>query len=215
MRLNRVSSMQTSRFLGMLRMMSGLSVESFGWTALMLGGLGAGLAFLMYVRFHLLWSLPFVLLALIGPLVGLYALVRYVSYRNWRDNLPYEFNGDFEIFERPDNDSDTWRLCSIEIHAPHVDRAQLVLIRDSIVGFVERANRKIYNTRWGRITRWQLESPLSAVGQVNLPIAWKMYKFLSGELARLGRSGIKITSVHLKVAEHAEIIPAESTTFNQ
>ncbi|MBA3539897.1 MAG: hypothetical protein H0T79_09730 [Deltaproteobacteria bacterium] len=147
--------------------------------------------------------------ALVGPILLVRALVLWSGFRGWRARLPFAFAGSWDSLASDRADSESWRSCTLQIHLvttePDAVRAANALLRT----FAVAANRSMYNTRFGTIDRWTASSKLTATGQANCRVAWKLYRFITRDLARLHAAGVTIARVTLEV-RGAETIKAEA-----
>lgn len=203
-----------NRFFIMLRLMTGLSTGGLVSVFVLTTSLGLTLALLVCVEVHPFWALVFLPLILYGPIFLIYAATAFISFNRWPGNLPFTVNGDLAVFERKGIGSEVWHACSIEVLGPGSVQDR-TLLRNELEIFCKNANRRIYDTQWGKFTRWQLESPSSAIGQANSRIAWLIYRFLSGRLTTLVKRGLTVKSVQIKVSAEGVHIGAESETMSQ
>ncbi|MCB1138867.1 MAG: hypothetical protein KDK23_08935 [Leptospiraceae bacterium] len=197
----------------MLRLMTGLSSGALASVILMTTFLGLALALSIGLQLHLLWTLAALPLALSGPLFILWSLFEYQRYRSWQQRLPFAFEGEFASLHTMS--SEVWHAASIDVQCTALEKRHLLKVREALVRFCARANREIYETRWGRINRWQLTSPASAEGQANSRIAWMIYRFLAGPLSTLVRKGVKVQRVVITLSATGNHIMPESDTMSQ
>jgi hypothetical protein len=145
--------------------------------------------------------------AAIAPLYLLAGIVRWPRFAGWRRRLPFPLTGDWETLACDPQDSEYWRKTTVRIVAGDAEakRAASALLRS----FAVRANRSIYKTRWGKIVEWS-SNDASASGEANCRVAWKIYRLVSGDLAKVHRAGLRIESVHIEASPTSRSVSAES-----
>lgn len=140
-----------------------------------------------------------------APLAWVVTLLRYPVFRGWRLRVPFAVDGDWEALVCPREASDHWRHCSVRVV---VGPEGAVAANAALRIFAVRANRSTYLTRWGRIERWRVHDQ-TAIGDANVRVAWKLYRFLSGDLSRLARRGLTVERVVIKASAESRCITAE------
>ena len=111
--------------------------------------------------------------------------------------------------------SELWHSASIEIQCPGSNKEQIRMIHDALTRFCARANGAIYESMWGRIINWQLDSPMSAAGDANSQVAWRLYRFLSGPLTGLVNKGVPVQRVLFSISPYGRHVMPESETMSQ
>ena len=199
--------------MALLRIMTGL--EPGGMLSVCVVSLGSGtaLAFLMYTVVHWIAAIPFLGLAALPIFVLGVALVHLPAFRTFPTRLSYPLSGGFSILATDRAESSYWRKCTLSIELNEPTPVEINAIRNCLRAFAERANKSIYETRWGIIQRWTVEN-LEATGEANARVAWKIYRFLSGDLEQLVERGLRLNRVDLKVSSELHHVPAESDSMN-
>ncbi|MCP5485371.1 MAG: hypothetical protein H7A22_07575 [Spirochaetales bacterium] len=199
--------------MALLRLMTGLEPGGMLSVVLVSFGSGIGLAFLMVTVLHWIAAIPFLCLAALPFFVLAVALVRYPAFRAFPANLSYTFDGDFSILSRDRSESSCWRQCELRVELLEPKAEDIATVRTGLRAFAQLANKSIYETRWGKIQRWSVED-LQATGEANARVAWKLYRFLSGDLQQLVERGLRVHCVDLKVSSELHHVPAESDSMN-
>lgn len=208
-RKDRLPRSSPAGFAAVIHMMTGFRLGFLIWFwlfACVAAVVGIGIA----VDRGALWvglvvCVPF---TLVTPAILLVGLVRHLGYRRWQENLPYLLEGNFDDLAADRSDSDTWRKCGVHIELlldePEHVRATAAALRI----FCAQTSRHVYNTRWGRLSRWSPQG-LEAYGDANIRVAWKLYRFLSADLAGICRAGIGIARVTVSVGPSRHV-PTET-----
>ena len=201
------------QFLTMLRLMTGLTAGGLTSVLVLSTSLGLGLALLIFVQMNPLWALLVLPLVISGPLFFLWALMEFLRFCRWQERLPFSLEGDLFVIQQMN--SELWHSASIEIQCPGSNKEQIRMIHDALTWFCARANGAIYESMWGRIINWQLDSPMSAAGDANSQVAWRLYRFLSGPLTGLVNKGAPVQRVLFSISPSGRHVMPESETMSQ
>lgn len=198
--------------MALLRLMTGLSPGALFAVALL--NLGTGLGFVLLAS--VLWP-PAVYAALAfcapTPCVLLIALLRYPAFRGWQKRLPFDFESEFDRLAADRTDSDSWRHCDLAIELTGATAEQAATTARALNRLVASANRTQYKTRWGRMERWTAgggAGRLSASGDANSRTAWKLYRWIRGDLVGLHAAGVPLRVLRLRVSVDATQVMSES-----
>ncbi|MBI3073609.1 MAG: hypothetical protein HYY84_15970 [Deltaproteobacteria bacterium] len=199
-------------FRAMLRLSTGFTPASFFWTSVMAAGALGGCGYVLMIEVHIAAAVPLWALGCAGPLFFLFTLLRYPSYVNWRRRLPFSVEGDFDRLAGDRSATDGWRASAIHVDLEEPTAENILAVEAALRVFAVRANRSMYKTQWGRIDRWQAKE-LGAAGDANARVAWKMIRLIAGDLRDLHRSGARVRSVTVEVADKSRHVMAETDTM--
>jgi hypothetical protein len=145
--------------------------------------------------------------------VLVFALLRWLPYRRWKEKLPFVLQGNFDDLATDRSDSDTWQSCAVKLEFVMEDPTGRKAANAALRIFCVSANKCIYNTRWGKISRWSAQG-LEAFGDANISVAWKIYGFISRDLVDMHKSGVEIDRVTVIASGNTHSVPAESDTMS-
>jgi hypothetical protein len=196
-------------FAAVIHMMTGFRLGFLLWFWLFACiGAGAGIIVAFDAGSTWIGLLVCVPFTLVTPAILTIGLVRFLGYRRWQENLPYLLEGNYDDIVADRSESDHWRKCGVRVELLLDEPEHVRATAASLRIFCARANRNIYNTRWGKIARWSPQG-LEAYGDANIRVAWKLYRFLSDDLAGICHAGIGIARVTVS-AGASRHVPAET-----
>ena len=200
-------------FRAMLRLSTGFSASSFFWMSVMAAGALGGAGYALAIEFHIAAAIPLWVLGCAGPLFFIFTLLRYPSYFNWRRRLPFSVEGNFDVLAADRSATDWWRECTIRVELDQPTDDRVAAVEAALRIFAVGANRSIYKTQWGRIDHWKA-TELSASGDANARVAWKMIRLIAGDLRDLHMSGVRLRSVTIDASLKNRHVMAESDTMS-
>jgi hypothetical protein len=137
-------------------------------------------------------------LTLIGSLPWLFLLtgvVRYPSFRGWRDRLPFAVGGHWDMFAA--SREAKWYPTRFEIILTEKNDGAAAALEAMLRIFSVHANQSHFRPGpGGSLTAWTAKG-LVANGDTGGRIGWKLYRFISGDLARFARSGAPVGAVRI------------------
>ncbi|MEW5851299.1 MAG: hypothetical protein AB2A00_21100 [Myxococcota bacterium] len=191
----------------LMSLLTGTEFSSLLWmlgVSLFLGGMGAlvGLSGdeMLLTAFLVVMGVPV-------PVAFLYGLLRYPAFRDWRARLPFRTTGEWSSLAVPSND-DTWHpsVILVTLRTPGAEKQHAV--EDLLRRFCDNANRSLLRGDFGTSAATWTAKGLTARGDLGGRVGWKLYRFVTSELARCGDS---VECVDLKMGEGHRVHIAPDT----
>lgn len=194
----------------LIHMTTGQSLASllFFWAltwVLAAGAIGTGI-FEDALPIGLLIGVP---VALLLPVILLVGLVRWRTYRHWRDDPGFALEGDIDALAADRRGDEYWREAEIAVELGSREAEPVEAVHVALRLFCARANDRIYEVPAGcveTIQRWTIQGS-TCRGDANLPMAWDMVRLIGSDLRALAKAGVPIDRVVLWVSDKARSIP--------
>ena len=194
----------------LIHMTTGQSLGSllFFWAltwVLAAGAIGTGV-FEDSLLIGLLVGVP---VALPLPVILLVGLVRWRTYRHWREDLGFEMEGGIDELAADRRGEEYWREAEIAVELGAREPEPVEAVHAALRLFCARANDRIYEVPAGcveTIQRWTVQGSICR-GDANLPMAWDVVRLIGSDLCALAKAGVPIDRVVLWVSDNARSIP--------